>query len=119
MMIIMRKLAGSCAHRLAHSEESMARMAPGDELKLQLDPVGERAFGKSWEGLGQILRIADSEVSLMMHGGSVPLDITDGYQVLRIIITSHSNPGSHKSHVKFLTHRCKIQQVSAACANAI
>lgn len=59
----------------------MSRVAPGDELKLALDPVGERAYGSSWEGLGQILRIADGEVALMMHGGSVPLDVTDGYQV--------------------------------------
>lgn len=60
----------------------MARMAPGDELKLTLDPVGQRAYGNAWEGLGQVLRIADSEVALMMHGGNVPLDVTDGYQVM-------------------------------------
>lgn len=59
----------------------MARMTPGDELKLSLDPVGQRAYGKPWEGLGQVLRIADSEVALMMQGGNVPLEITDGYQV--------------------------------------
>ncbi len=59
----------------------MARMTPGDELKLTLDPVGQRAYGKPWEGLGQVLRIADSEVALMMQGGNVPLEITDGYQV--------------------------------------
>ena len=59
----------------------MARMQSGDELKLTLDPVGQRAYGKPWEGLGQVLRISDSEVSLMMLGGNVPLDVTDGYQV--------------------------------------
>lgn len=59
----------------------MARMAPGDELKLTLDPVGERAYGKPWEGLGQVLRIADSEVALMVHVVNVPLNVTDGYQV--------------------------------------
>lgn len=66
---------------LAQSEEHMARMTAGDELKLTLDPVGERAYGKPWEGLGQVLRIADSEVALMMLAGNVPLEITDGYQV--------------------------------------
>lgn len=60
----------------------MARMQSGDELKLTLDPVGQRAYGKPWEGLGQVLRISDSEVSLMMLGGNVPLDVTDGYQVM-------------------------------------
>lgn len=59
----------------------MARMASGDELKLSLNPAGERAYGKAWEGLGQVLRISDCEVSLMMHAGNVPLEITDGYQV--------------------------------------
>lgn len=60
----------------------MARVASGDELKLQLDPVGERAYGgKEWEGLGQVIRITDGEVALMMHAGNVPLDIADGYQV--------------------------------------
>lgn len=56
-------------------------MTAGDELKLSLDPVGERAFGRPWEGLGQVLRISDSEVSLMMLCGNIPLEITDGYQV--------------------------------------
>lgn len=59
----------------------MARMTAGDELKLSLDPVGQRAFGRPWEGPGQVLRISDSEVALMMLCGSVPLEITDGYQV--------------------------------------
>lgn len=72
---------------LVQSAEKMARMAAGDELKLTLDPVGQRAHGKSWEGLGQVLRIADCEVSLMMHGGNVPLDITDGYQVIFLVLT--------------------------------
>ncbi|CAM9092624.1 unnamed protein product [Ascophyllum nodosum] len=67
--------------RLAQSEEQMARMAAGDELKLSLNSAGERLYGKAWEGLGQVLRISDCEVSLMMHGGNVPLEITDGYQV--------------------------------------
>ncbi|CAM9530658.1 unnamed protein product [Ectocarpus fasciculatus] len=67
--------------RLAQSEEHMARMTAGDELKLSLDPVGQRAHGKPWEGLGHVLRIADSEVALMMLGGMVPTEITDGYQV--------------------------------------
>ncbi|CAB1119331.1 unnamed protein product [Ectocarpus sp. CCAP 1310/34] len=67
--------------RLAQSEEHMARMTAGDELKLSLDPVGQRAYGKPWEGLGHVLRIADSEVALMMLGGMVPTEITDGYQV--------------------------------------
>lgn len=58
----------------------MARMAVGDELKLQLDPVGQRAHGKAWEGLGQVLRITDGEVALMMHTGGIPLDISTGYQ---------------------------------------
>lgn len=66
---------------LGQSEDTMARMAAGDELKLQLDPVGQRAYGKPWDGLGQVLRITDGEVALMMHAGNVPLDITDGYQV--------------------------------------
>lgn len=70
---------GGC--RLAQSEEQMARMASGDELKLSLNPSGERSYGKAWEGLGQVLRISDCEVSLMMHAGNVPLEITDGYQV--------------------------------------
>lgn len=61
----------------------MARMTAGDELKLTLNPVGQRAYGKPWEGLGQVLRIADSEVALMMQGGNVPLEVTDGYQVMR------------------------------------
>lgn len=56
-------------------------MTAGDELKLSLDPVGQRAYGKPWEGLGHVLRIADSEVALMMLGGMVPTEITDGYQV--------------------------------------
>lgn len=55
-------------------------MTAGDELKLSLDPVGERAYGRAWEGLGQVLRISDSEVSLMMLCGNIPLDVTDGYQ---------------------------------------
>lgn len=59
----------------------MARMTAGDELKLSLDPVGQRAHGRPWEGLGQVLRISDSEVALMMLGGNVPTEITDGYQV--------------------------------------
>ncbi|CAM9439699.1 unnamed protein product, partial [Pylaiella littoralis] len=67
--------------RLAQSEEHMARMTAGDELKLTLNPVGERVHGKPWEGLGQVLRIADSEVALMMLGGDVPLEVTDGYQL--------------------------------------
>ena len=73
--------ASVCIASLAQSEEHMARMTAGDELKLTLDPVGQRAYGKPWEGLGQVLRIADSEVALMMQGGNVPLEITDGYQV--------------------------------------
>lgn len=56
-------------------------MTAGDELKLSLDPVGERAFGRPWEGLGHVLRISDSEVALMMLSGNIPLEITDGYQV--------------------------------------
>lgn len=63
----------------------MARMAPGDELKLQLDPAGQRANGKPWDGLGQVLRISDGEVALMMHGGNVPLEVTDGYQVTALL----------------------------------
>lgn len=69
----------------------MARMTAGDELKLTLNPVGERAHGKPWEGLGQVLRIADSEVALMMLGGNVPLDVTDGYQVMRPTIVSYTS----------------------------
>lgn len=65
----------------------MARMTAGDELKLTLNPVGERVHGKPWEGLGQVLRIADSEVALMMLGGDVPLEVTDGYQVMQPTIT--------------------------------
>ena len=60
----------------------MARMQSGDELRLTLDPVGQRTYGKPWEGIGQVLRISDSEVSLMMVGGNVPLEVTDGYQVM-------------------------------------
>lgn len=60
----------------------MARTAAGDELRLSLDPVGQRAHGKAWEGVGQVLRISDSEVALMVLTGNVPLDITDGYQVM-------------------------------------
>ena len=65
----------------------MARMAAGDELKLSLNSAGERLYGKAWEGLGQVLRISDCEVSLMMHGGNVPLEITDGYQVRCVSIS--------------------------------
>lgn len=67
---------------LAQTEENMARMQSGDELRLTLDPVGQRTYGKPWEGIGQVLRISDSEVSLMMVGGNVPLEVTDGYQVM-------------------------------------
>lgn len=63
----------------------MARTAAGDELQLSLDPVGQRAFGKEWSGVGHVLRITDGEVALMMLAGNVPLDVTDGYQVITTI----------------------------------
>ncbi|CAM9844197.1 unnamed protein product, partial [Discosporangium mesarthrocarpum] len=67
--------------RIAGEEESMARIAIGDELRLRLDPAGARQYGYDWEGLGQVLRITEGEVSLMMNTGNVPVEVVDGYQV--------------------------------------
>lgn len=102
----------------------MARMTAGDELKLSLDPVGQRAYGKPWEGLGHVLRIADSEVALMMLGGMVPTEITDGYQVTTcnadIWACARSTPSrllwkrkSTTPHPMFLAKR--LPSASASC----
>lgn len=97
----------------------MARMTAGDELKLTLNPVGERAHGKPWEGLGQVLRIADSEVALMMLGGNVPLDVTDGYQVMHPTILSCTYSPRVCNHHRGCCGRRPMSNKQAYCGSPI
>jgi RNA helicase UPF1, 1B domain len=56
---------------------SRTQQMVGDELRLKLDSLTARAWGKPWEGTGNVLRIADGEVALEMRNNVVPGEITE------------------------------------------
>ena len=61
-------------------DENDLRLVAGDELRLRLDPMAAKLYGKPWEDVGTILRISpDGEIMLELKGHSVPVDITEGY----------------------------------------
>lgn len=62
-------------------DDSEARLAPGDELRLRLDAGGARIYGKNWDGTGNVLWIVDGEIALEMRNPVCPADITEGYIV--------------------------------------
>jgi regulator of nonsense transcripts 1 len=68
-----------------HSAEQ-SRIMVGDELRLKLGEGAKFLYGKSWEGVGYVKSIMDSEVELEMRdvggkGSGIPDQITDDYIV--------------------------------------
>ncbi|CAM9226301.1 unnamed protein product [Chrysoparadoxa australica] len=62
-------------------EASQMRVVNGDEIKIRLEPGMARVYGKSWEGVGNVLRMTDGEIAVEMRTSHVPTEITDGYEV--------------------------------------
>ena len=68
-------------HRAGAAEQT--RIVVGDELRLKLGPGGEFLYsGKSWEGIGNVKYMLDSEVCLeLRNAGAVPENIHDDFLV--------------------------------------
>ena len=68
-------------HRAGAAEQT--RIVVGDELRLKLGPGGEFLYsGKSWEGVGNVKYMLDSEVCLeLRNAGAVPENIHDDFLV--------------------------------------
>jgi regulator of nonsense transcripts 1 len=68
-------------HRAGAAEQT--RIVVGDELRLKLGPGGEFLYsGKSWDGIGNVKYMLDSEVCLeLRNAGAVPENIHDDYLV--------------------------------------
>lgn len=49
----------------------------GDELRLKLDSLSARLYGRPWEGTGHVLRLGDGEVALEMRNNNVPADLAE------------------------------------------
>lgn len=76
-----RKVA---SFRFGRGEEE-AGLTVGDELRLKLDVLTARMHGvnggQAWEGVGNVLRMADGEVSLEMRVSHCPTEVRDGFSV--------------------------------------
>lgn len=68
--------AGGGAARAAY-ESSELRVLVGDELCLKLDAAGARAYGRSFEASGHVLRLSDGEIALELKTPHAPVDVTE------------------------------------------
>ncbi|KAJ8599766.1 hypothetical protein CTAYLR_003412 [Chrysophaeum taylorii] len=66
-------------------ETSELRLLVGDELRLKLDAVGARHYGRSWEAIGNVLRISDGEIALEFRTPNVPADVTDACYIVEFV----------------------------------
>jgi regulator of nonsense transcripts 1 len=66
-------------------DEQDSGLTIGDELRLKLDGFTARLHGvnggKPWEGVGNVLRMADGEVALEMRDPRCPTEVTEGYAI--------------------------------------